>query len=381
MKLKSIWTIAFIIFVGFLAAGCSSSSSSDGGDGGTDTCGQKELLDVSAPLPTVDGRIYSFGVSPNNFPSSSTTEDFTNFYCFLGSLNNGGVLAGESWRDDKFGVSDGGGAIPEIFTQYRRLGATYGFEPIYIVGWDANGTLLLNQPAPGNTDNSWSNTESTAKFQQMLVTFAETLKPRYLFIGNEVNLYDGSDYLQWVAFYEGAYDAIKAVSPNTNVGTIFQYEDLSGNTALSQPNHSADWEKLTRFDLDKLDVIGITLYPFFQYATAASVPADYLQPLIDRVGNKPIAITETGWPSDNLFGASQTPPWETSPTAQVVYSQALDGVIDGLNVPVLSWLYVHPLNLGGAATNTTKIFTSIALYDSTNVKLPIYDVWVGKANQ
>lgn len=373
--------VAAVFLLSYSAcSGGSGSSSSDGG-GNSDTCGQRELVDVTAEIPAPTGRVYSFGVSPKGFPNSVTSDDYINFYCFLNSLKNGGVLAGESWREDKFGVSDGGGEIPSAFVQYKRLGATYGFEPIYIIGWNANGTNLLNQPAPGNTDNSWSNEETTTKFRDMLVNFAVTLNPRYLFIGNEVNSYNGSDYGAWIDFYNSAYDAIKAVSPSTNVGTIFQYEELSGNKALSTPGLAAEWNKLTAFDLNRLDVVGVTVYPFLQYATPSEVPADYLQPLFDRIGSKPIAITETGWPSENLFSAAQTPLWETSPAAQVSYASALDAAISGRNVPVLSWLYVHPLNLGSSATDGTRIFTSIALHDSAGNQLPIYDVWVSKANE
>jgi hypothetical protein len=54
-----------------------------------------------------------------------------------------------------------------------------------------------------------------------------------------------------------AYDAIRAVSPETLVGPVFQYEHLSGLgrlAAMTAPN----WGALAAHDLGRVEVLGLS---------------------------------------------------------------------------------------------------------------------------
>ena len=333
------------------------------------------LTSCKAPL------YFSYGYSPYGYPQAVQPADEQEFFTFLGTQNNnkGALLVGTSWRDDQFGVTDGGGAIPAVIAPRNAQAAANNFTNIIIIDWRSGQTLLMNQPAPGDTTNSWSNSESKTKLLNMLKSLISTYKPKYLFLGNEINEYTGPDYSQMVDFYNSAYPQLKALNSATKLGVIFQYESLSGHQSLRVPGAPADWGKLTQFDLAKLDVIGLTLYPMFDNANPNLIPANYLQPLKDRIGTKPVVITETGWPSEDLIPDPNSPPWVTSPQAQVDYINKMPSFLNAITVEVMGWLFYQPLK--GPIPEGFKIFSPIALFDSNKNKLPSYDLWVAQTKK
>jgi hypothetical protein len=90
-----------------------------------------------------------------------------------------------------------------------------------------------------------------------------------------------------------------------------------------------------------------------------------------HIGNKPVAITETGWPGADLGVATA---WEQSPQAQVRYIGELERLLDGVNVKILNWLHYYQM----APSDATfwKTFSSISLLDYEGNKRPAYDAWI-----
>jgi hypothetical protein len=317
-----------------------------------------------------EGLIRGFGISPQGFPLDwAETEAF---YLEVGAMERGGVMWNGAWRDDVEGGSDAG-VVPVLAGGLPTLGETYGFAPILVFGWRSGETLLLS--VPGDTTNDWSNEQARELFSTMLVEHARTTQAPWVFIGNENSAYheqDPQDYAAWVSFYEEVYDLIKAESPSTQVGTIFNFEHLSGQgelTGWSTPH----WEALEAHDLSKIDALGLTLYPFLHHATPSEVPAGYLDPLFERIGDTPLAVTETGWPAEDL-GELQIP-WEQSPEAQVAYLESLGGLIEGRDVPLVNWLFLHAMVDPGDSSTDWQVFGSISIRDSAGQQRPAYDAW------
>jgi hypothetical protein len=150
-----------------------------------------------------------------------------------------------------------------------------------------------------------------------------------------------------------------------------QYERLAGLGNFSGWTE-AHWGALEAHDLSKVDLLGITLYPWLGAAAPEGVPSDYLQPLLARIGDTPIAITETGWPGESLGLAA---PWEQSAEAQLRYLETLRGMLAGADIRILNWLYVYPLS-GPGTSFEAQTFGSISLRDANGDKRPIYDAWV-----
>jgi hypothetical protein len=62
------------------------------------------------------------------------------------------------------------------------------------------------------------------------------------------------------AAWPDLYDAVKEASPETEVGTGFQFEFLRGGGFLSGEIHEPRWELLDRFD-GSIDFIAVSSYP------------------------------------------------------------------------------------------------------------------------
>jgi hypothetical protein len=268
----------------------------------------------------------------------------------------------------------GAGTFPQAAASLMRASSTCEFTPVVVFGWRSGTTLFLD--VPSNATNNWSNAAARSLFQGMLVDFASSCKPPYLFLGNENDAYyeqNTSDYANWISFYNGAYDAIKSSSPDTMVGPVFNFEHMAG-VGLLNGWTTAYWGALESHDPSKVDVVGVTIYPFLSYASPDSVPGSYLDPLISRIGSKPIAITETGWPADNLGGLN--PPWETSGQAQTTYLSRLDVMLEGKSVGMVNWLLLYPMEDTGGSPTEWKLFSSVSLRDNSGNKRLAYDVWL-----
>lgn len=325
-----------------------------------------------APIPGVDGVVKGFGISPEGWPQDySRLEDF---FAEVGSFPNSGVMFNGGWRDDLLEGTDAG-EIPGTAAGITSRAAEFGYVPINVFGWRSEGNIV-HLAVPDNPTNDWTNEEAQALYQQMLVDFAETYQPPYIFIGNESDEYfigHPEDYARWIAFYNQAYDAIKAVSPDTKVGPIFQYERMAG---IGQINNWTEphWGALDSHDLNRVDVVGLTFYPMFSAATPQEIPDDYLAPIQALIGEIPIAITETGWPAE-YFGDRELP-WVASDDMQVAYIQALGRVLAGANVEIVNWAFLYPLGDSGDGNIVWELFGPLALYDREGNPRPALQAWL-----
>lgn len=333
-------------------------------------CGRQEIDDsddvsdnsTPAPVRVVKG----FGISPQGFPTDYSR--IPDFYSEVGGMAGGGAMWNGLWKEN------GAGTVPQAATSLLKASDTCEFTPVFVFGWRSGTTLFLDVPA--DATNCWSNAAARALFQGMLEDFAATYRPPYLFLGNESDSYyqqNAADYANWISFYNSAYDAIKSVSPGTMVGPVFNFEHMSGAGALNGWTASY-WGALESHDLARVDIVGVTVYPFLNYASPGSVPDGYLDPLISRIGSKPIAITETGWPAENL--GALDPPWETTPQAQVAYISRLEAMLQGKDVRVVNWLFLHAMQDTGGRSTEWKLFGSVSLRDGSGYKRPAYDAWL-----
>lgn len=351
-RLKILFLVAIFLFA---AVGCNSSGGSQGsGDSDNGT---------SSKIAT------GFALSPEGFPADFSK--ILEFYEEVAAIETGSVMWNGAWREDIENGTDAGEA-PEAAVSVFQGSRSFGLVPVIVYGWRTGDGLILN--VPDDPTNNWTNTAARILFLDMLIEFVTEHNPPFLFIGNENDFYyeqNPDDYANWISFYNEAYDAIKATSINTQVGTVFNFEHLAGSGALNGWT-TPHWEALESHDLSKIDIIGLTVYPWFNFETPEMVPGDYLAPLFSRVGPKPIAITETGWPAENLGGL--TPSWETSEAAQVVYLSRLSAMLEGAETGFVNWLFLYPLQNTDDSIEW-KLFGSISVRDFSGNKRAVYDQW------
>jgi hypothetical protein len=320
----------------------------------------------------VPAQAHGFGYSPLGFPK--TYDRSVAFFEDMEQLKDSAVMWNGSWRDDAVDGSDAG-KIPAAAAVIQDSAIQYCFVPINVFGWRSGTTNFI--AIPSAMTNDWTNGTARAKFISMLVDFVNKYRPPYVFLGNENDFYyetNTADYAHWLIAYNQAYDAIKEVSETTKVGPVFNFEHLSGQGLLNGWTASY-WEALDAHNLDKVDVIGLSVYPFFNYEDPADVPSDYLKPLVDRIGDKPIVITETGWPAENID--SLNPQWTTTEEAQVQYLKRLTRFTSTLKIPVMNWLYFNGLEDDGNQSTEWKTFGSISIRNREGINYQVYDSWTG----
>lgn len=244
-----------------------------------------------------------------------------------------------------------------------------------VFGWRAGSTPLIKTAA--NSTNDWTNTDARARYASMLRAFMTEYRPPYVFLGNENDFYleqAPGDYANWVAAYNEAYDAIKAASPETLVGPVFNYEHLAGLGALNAWTKPL-WGALEAHDLARVDVVGLSVYPFLGAKEPDTIPEDYFAPLFARIGSKSVAVTETGWPAEAPGGASL--PWVAGERAQVEYIGRLTALLGGHEVRLANWLLLHPLGDDGSNAQAYRLFGSVSLRNAAGEPRPAYEAWLG----
>jgi hypothetical protein len=332
-------------------------------------CGSK---DEPAPVDTcpLPGLVKGVALSPAGFPLDYTK--VPEFLAEVGAFRDSGVMWNGAWRDDAVAGTDAG-TVPLAAQLVSDSAAANCYTPVVVFGWRAGETLFVK--VPSDATNDWTNAAAVAAFQAMLAAYAAAERPPFVFLGNENDFYaeqSSAGYAAWLAAYGTLRDAVKAASPATLVGPIFNFEHLSGTGALNGWT-TPRWSALTDHDLAKVDVVGLTVYPFFQHASVAAVPDAYLAPLFDRIGAKPVAITETGWPAEDLGGLD--PPWSTSEAEQVAYVSKLFTLTAGRDVRLVNWLFLNPMVDPGGSPVEWKLFGSVSLRDAAGQKRPAYTAW------
>lgn len=246
------------------------------------------------------------------------------------------------------------------------------FAPTLAFSWtDGDGATIA---VPANADNTWRNGEAANAFVAALARFAAQERPPYVFLGFESDFYYADnllDYPRWIDVYARAYDAIKEASPETRVGPSFSFEHLAGS-GLFAGWTTPRWEALRQHDFDRVDAVGLTLFPFLQVTRPSDLPLDYLDVLFANV-DRPVAILETGWPARRPDGGSAD--WDASPARQLEYATRLGQILAGRDVPVLHWLHdAEPTREDSSALRDGR-FASVALREANGAELPVYRAW------
>jgi hypothetical protein len=268
------------------------------------------------------GTIKGITLTPRSFEGA----DFTDF--FLKAKQAGDIV---SWAGDWNELNVSSGAPRTV----AELASTYDYTPMIEAQFFAQSTRKLLRPL----DNY-----NRTVYKSKAVEFAQKYKPKYLALGIEVNiLYEKApqDFENFTSFYSEVYDAVKAVSPQTMVFTIFQLEKMKGfGGGLFGGENDAgasEWQLLERFP--KMDVIAFTTYPCLIYKNPDEIPADYYSE-IQLHTSKPVIFTEIGWHS-----ASSPVGWESSEAEQKEFVARFFNLTAGLEGKIAIWSFMYDQNV------------------------------------
>ncbi|MEK7087049.1 MAG: hypothetical protein AAB935_02190 [Patescibacteria group bacterium] len=274
-------------------------------------------------------------------PRSFTSEDFTDF--FEKAKEAGNIV---SWAGDWNELSNTQGGGPTVVA---TLSSQYKYIPVIETQFFTQSTGKLLRPLDANTKEN---------YRKLAVDFAQKFKPKYLGFGIEINtLYEKSpaDFEKFTEFYNEVYDAVKAVSPNTKLFTIFQLEKMKGLSGglfgnVNDPLKS-QWSLPQKF---KSDLIAFTTYPDLIYKNPSEIPQNYYKE-INAFVSKPIAFTEIGWHS-----AASPTGWESGEAEQAEFVKVFFDLTKELKPEFFIWSFLYdqdairPFNSMGFFNNEGK---------------------------
>jgi hypothetical protein len=192
---------------------------------------------------------------------------------------------------------------------------------------------------------------------------AREFHPTFLSLGNEVNDYfylNPDDLPGYLSLLEEAYREIKAVSPDTKVLVVCSYTHLIDNE---------QWDLLRVLE-EKVDLIGLTSYPWKHFDSPNDIDPDYYTRMKAYIA-KPVAFTEIGWPSTG------------SELEQADFLLNFLELTDGLDLELVNWLFLHEMDVTlGAGQHVFSPDTgTIALKNADGTPKEVYRIWEELFNQ
>jgi hypothetical protein len=319
-------TLAFLLLAFLLLQGCAPSE--------------------KGSLPTTEAKILKgITLSPQSFQAG----DFTAF--FEKAQMAGSVI---SWSGDWMELEKVNGGPTVIM----ELADKYHYRPLIAVQFfeQKNGRLLRTLDSA-----------TKQRYLDSAVAFTKKHRPPYLALGIEVNvLYEKSpeDFAQFASLYNEAYTAIKAVSPQTKVFTIFQLEKMKGLSGglfggKNDPQ-KAQWPILKSFS--HLDLLAFTTYPGLIYRSPGDIPPDYYSE-IKAYAASPLAFTEIGWHS-----AASPTGWESSEREQSEFVAFFSRKSAELTPEISIWSFLYD-------QKTIEPFCSMGLFDSEGKEKLAWKEW------
>jgi len=329
-------------------------------------------LPSAFPIARRTFRVGVAGLIPRHYPNAAPA-DWLDLYQ---NLNQTGELFGayQLWRD----APEKAGEIPAAVQTVCALAKQYGFTPVIALGFHQM-TAQGYTPAISTRDNpqnDWRNPDARAKYAQVAARVATDCPAPFLALGVEVTGYyedHPDDFDNFVSAYRDAYDAVKRVSPQTRVFTIFQLEAMRGKGYLSGRTRQPMWSLIAKFE-PKQDLVGFTTYPMLDYKSPGEMPTDYYAEIRQHTP-RPIAFTEMGWLSQETFSGSlmqlNGTGWGGSEQEQADFVTRFLELTRELSVELGLWTLPHDQVLGREDT----IFSSVGLKYNDGKPKSAWEVW------
>lgn len=217
--------------------------------------------------------------------------------------------------------------------------------------------------------------EVMAMYEDWVRAVATRVRPAYLGLASEINTPAAHDRR---SLYIAIRDAtnrlvpdLRAATPESVLFVTFQVDDAWGHLG-SDP--SVDQFALAaEFDVD---LIGLSSYPVFAYASPADIPDDYYRRYADAAGGRPLGQFEGGWAS---AGAPLGP--RASPELQAQWVDRTEELLDGIDARI--WAHLQPTDLAldtwdlpADRRDTLRSFASMGLLDTEFEPKPALRSWL-----
>ena len=204
----------------------------------------------------------------------------------------------------------------------------------------------------------------------------EHFRPDYLAIGIEVNELIHHSPQQWPAFvelYKHTYSQLKKAYPDL---AIFATVTLHNLTNRGWDDLQVQQDKIREF-LQYVDIVGISYYPFM--AGQSERPTKTLD-WVRKFTDKPLAITETGYPAETIVLRTYNLTISSNPAKQKTYFETLlDQAVRDDYLFVIAFLHRDYDALWEKIKDTAPeafiVWKDCGLIDEDAKERPAYDVW------
>jgi hypothetical protein len=302
-----------------------------------------DIQDRELPIQSRDFLVGTAGLIARNYPDS-TEKDYRDF---LEELPLTGELVGvyADW------------AAPDLIESIRFVDLfAEGVDPLVALGFNID---LVD-------DDYFS--RNLPEIKRVIQSVLEEFDLDYLAIGVEVNRLipevSQEAFLDFVRVYNQIYELVKEISPQTKVFTIYQLEYLKGGAYLSGREFDPQWETLDLF-AGKLDLLGLTVYPFLEYPSVEDIPSDYYDDIPQQI-DLPIAITEMAWLSEDVLVV------KGNQEDQVAYFLQLLEATQNWNLEMMLYSFLYE-------PRGADLFESAALKTNQGDPKEIYHYWLALA--
>lgn len=238
-----------------------------------------------------------------------------------------------------------------------------------------------NQPLPEVwVTRSWQSIEVITAYTNFATDMIQRFQPDYFEYGTEVSeliLNDPAAYNDYLVFAEQVYTTLKSRFPSLKLVTSVA---LKSPSSLAMTQIAADYPAL----LPYTDVVGISTYPYVFYdhndrGNPDNLPANWLSQIVSIIGDKPLAISETGWIGESLtieeFQYAET----SNPSFQNRFCEILMTEAETLNAEFVIWWTVADFdtlwNAELAQSPLAKIWKDIGLFDENQQARPALSTW------
>lgn len=373
MQWRTLTTFFGLLASAMVLSGCNVEVSSHVGD------------DISEPP---DKRSYYMGFTP--WPYDNSLLALNNTYSLIQS--NGDIVAhhlmeGIPWQE---AYSDA--LLPSHVEQdiSTRVNQTLSSEVVYLAidslnsarddlapNWGEDGSE--SRPAPWH-DLDFDDLEVAQAYSRFAIDMIDRFHPSYFNYAPEISeliLNDPVKFSRFKVFSQRVYQTIKQRYPSL---------PLMVSVALKSPDSIESTIIRSNFEdiSDYIDMVGVSAYPYAFYdhddkGNPDKLPEDWLSQIKYISGNKPIAVTETGWIAGDLVIPNFSYSEASDVYRQRDYTRKLLKAADDLDMAFVIWFSIVDYDAlwNGLLDrdDLSKLWKDTGLYDEQLNARPALEIW------
>lgn len=237
------------------------------------------------------------------------------------------------------------------------------------------------RPSPWDT-RGFGDAEVAEAYSHFALDMIDRFNPAYFNYAPEISeliLNDSTTtrFDAFVTFAQTVYGTIKAEHPDL---------PLMVSVALKSPGSTDAVTIQNRFSeiSDYVDIVGISVYPYAFYAHGdkgdpANMPSNWLSQILTIAGDKPVAVTETGWIAEDLTISDYGYAEQSDAGKQEDYISRLMAAAGDLSLEFVIWFSIVDYDALWSDTlgqdNLSKLWKDTGLYDENLNTRPALDVW------